>query len=464
MSQSFLTSLREALECAFLLALLIGYLGGRPGRSEGRRASYALLAGVALAFFAGFTLSYVPGASHYIWANETWVSMRYIFELSVFYLGLVFVIVRSTPPFYVPGVALFALGFFIYFFEARALGFLVHDVGLMKEDVVGSAAMALGGTALGFAPLILLRGRIERIPFQKVFTLPGLLISLGAFQFALGGVGEVEEGSIVAALQGGVQGFLMGAVEHLQGTLLLSGHRFMDVPLTALAAFLAGESMAMAVVVLLITAPPVYYLINLFSRPDPEVGDIKVAAERRLKIAFFRRELIYRSAPVLIAFLLIFITMHAATVAMNPLSEPVPIPLRQSDEEPDVLSVALIDRLGDFTDEKLRKYVYYYGEKRILFIAIMKPDGTVGVALDECEICKPAEWNKAAQGYAQRGGHLVCKYCMTPIPISTVNKPGGCNPIPIPFELRERNVIITLEDLIRVYKEAKALQKKGTHL
>ncbi|MCK4912037.1 MAG: DUF2318 domain-containing protein, partial [Thermodesulfovibrionales bacterium] len=107
---------------------------------------------------------------------------------------------------------------------------------------------------------------------------------------------------------------------------------------------------------------------------------------------------------------------------------------------------------------------YLYGREVIRFIAIMKPDGTVGVGLDECEICDPPKWNKKAQGYAQRGDHLVCKYCMTPIPTNTVNRPGGCNPIPLPFVLEDGRITIETGELIRIWRAAEKLDKKGSHL
>jgi hypothetical protein len=457
MSQSFLASLREALQCAFLLVLAAGC----PGVMERARA---LLAGVAIAFLAGFTLSYIPALAGCLPPNEAWAFPRYLFEIVIFYLGLVLVIKRIALPSHLLGVSIFAFGFLLYFFESRALGFLVHDVGLMKEDVSGTFAMALLGDAVGFSPLIILKKQIRKIPVEKALTPSALLVSIGALKFAYGGVGEIEEGNIFAVLQGGIGLFMENAVEHLQYVLMLTGHQFMDVPLTGLAGFLSGDRTATTLLVLMLMLPPVYILVNLFSRPDPDVSDIGVAAERRLRIAFFRREMLYLSVPAVASFLVILVSLHAVNVSMNPLSEPTPIPVRESEEMESMLGIPLSDRLGDFTDEKLRKYVYYYGSKQIIFIAIMRPDGTPGIALDECEICKPAEWNKSAQGYAQRGDHLVCKYCMTPIPVSTVNEPGGCNPIPIPFRMEEGSIVISMDDLIRVYKETKKLHKKGTHL
>ena len=77
---------------------------------------------------------------------------------------------------------------------------------------------------------------------------------------------------------------------------------------------------------------------------------------------------------------------------------------------------------------------------------------------------RPADWNTDAKGYAQKGEHLICKYCMTPIATSTVNNPGGCNPIPIPFSVQDGSIVIKLADLTGIYDKTQALEKKGTHL
>jgi uncharacterized membrane protein len=139
------------------------------------------------------------------------------------------------------------------------------------------------------------------------------------------------------------------------------------------------------------------------------------------------------------------------------------VPVREG-ESRDMLRISLSDKAGSFEDKKMRKYLYYYGNKQIIFIAMMKPDGTVGVALDECEICRPADWNTDAKGYAQKGDHLICKYCMTPIATATLNSPGGCNPIPIPFKMEDSVITIRSADLIAVFNKLQELEKKGTHL
>lgn len=459
MFEPFLIALRESLQCAVILAIISGYRGLNAEEGYGKSA----VIGVLGAFIAGFPAGYLPYLSKNLWTNETWTYLRYISESALFYLGLVFVFVKLNPSSFMRSTGFFFLGFFIFFFEARALGFLLKDIGTMRDMVYTTLVMGAVGTIAGFTPLVFLRKHLMRIPLRKAFVLSSLLMFIGALQFAFGGVGEIEKENIMILLQRGFLNFISEGVRHAQSMLLITDHSFMKIPFAGLGRFLSGDKTAMTLAVIFILIPPLFILIHLFSRPDPVVSDIHVGALRRQKIAFFRRELIYQTMPVLFAFMMLVTLVHAANISLNSLFDPPPLPVREGENE-SVLKIPISDKSGDITDKKLRKYVYYYGNKRIIFLAVLKPDGSVGIALDQCEICRPADWNKSAQGYAQRGEKLICKYCVTPIATSTVNSPGGCNPIPLTFTLEGNNIIIALDDLISTFKKAETLEKKGTHL
>ncbi len=459
MSEPFLIAFTKAFQCAILLAFILLYPQVRDKEGLGR----SLVSGVLLALVVGFSLGYIPYLSKQLWDNKTWTFWRYISELTIFYSSIVFVVLRLKPSAFTVSAGLFILGFSIFFFEARAIGFLIHDMGVMKGHLNSITAMAAIGITAGFAPLFLLKKFLKKIPIKEALILPSLLLFIGALKFASGGVKGIEEGDLLINIQKGFMVFLENAVKHIQSIILIPEHPFIKVPFSALTNFLSGDRTAMSLMVISIMTPPLFVLIHLFARPDPIINDIQVGAQKRLKIAFFRTELIYQTIPVLLAFVTLVILIHAANISMNPLYEPVPISVRESEDQ-NTLLIPLSDKLGDLTDGKLKKYVYYYGNKQIIFLAILKPDGSVGVALDECEVCRPAEWNKDARGYAQKGDHLICKYCMTPIALPTINSPGGCNPIPIPFKMGEENIVISIDDLITTYKNAEALEKKGTHL
>ena len=370
---------------------------------------------------------------------------------------------RVRPVAWVSGAALFALGFGIGFFDLRSAAVAVREIGRLKETIPTAAGLGALGLIIGITPLALMGRMPGRAWLGRAFSLPSVLVLTAALKIVFGGVTGADELSLTVALQRGMTAFLSKAVSALQIEVLLPPHEFLSVPLAGLFRYLGGENTGMMLMVLLVLGPPLALMLNHFSRPDPYIQAIGKAAHRRLEVSFFRREFIMHAAPMMLAFILVIVSIHAANISLNPMSEPAPIPVRE-EEGTGEIRIPISDNLGDLTDGKLRKYLYLYGQKKVMFIAIMKPDGSVGVALDECEICRPAEWNTDAKGYAQRGENLVCKYCMTPISVASVNKPGGCNPIPLPFKTETGRIVVRLDDLIRTYNEAQKIVSKGSHI
>ncbi len=91
----------------------------------------------------------------------------------------------------------------------------------------------------------------------------------------------------------------------------------------------------------------------------------------------------------------------------------------------------------------------YRTEKNIdvRWIVVKKPNSaSYGVGLDACEVCGNA-------GYFERNGQIVCKRCDVVMNINTIGFKGGCNPIPLAYEMKDGNLVFRLEDLIAGEKE-----------
>jgi len=91
----------------------------------------------------------------------------------------------------------------------------------------------------------------------------------------------------------------------------------------------------------------------------------------------------------------------------------------------------------------------YRTEKNIdvRWIVVKKPNSaSYGVGLDACEVCGNA-------GYFERNGQVVCKRCDVVMNINTIGFKGGCNPIPLAYEVKGGNLVFRLEDLIAGEKE-----------
>jgi uncharacterized membrane protein len=83
----------------------------------------------------------------------------------------------------------------------------------------------------------------------------------------------------------------------------------------------------------------------------------------------------------------------------------------------------------------------------IRWIVVKKPNSaSFGVGFDACEVCGSA-------GYYERGSQVVCKRCDVVMNINTIGFKGGCNPIPLAYEVSGGNLVFRLEDLLAGEKE-----------
>jgi hypothetical protein len=98
----------------------------------------------------------------------------------------------------------------------------------------------------------------------------------------------------------------------------------------------------------------------------------------------------------------------------------------------------------DLEDGKLHKYLLKQGGQEVRFFVLLSPNRQLTVDLDACAICKP-------DGYGQAEGSVICYYCKTLIPLDTVGKPGGCNPVPVQFTDKGDGVAIDAITLINAW-------------
>lgn len=77
---------------------------------------------------------------------------------------------------------------------------------------------------------------------------------------------------------------------------------------------------------------------------------------------------------------------------------------------------------------------------QVRFIVIQKNPTSFGTGLDACEICGPS-------GYYEREGKVVCRECDVIMNTQTIGFPGGCNPIPIQYELAPDKLVFQVAEL-----------------
>ncbi len=93
-------------------------------------------------------------------------------------------------------------------------------------------------------------------------------------------------------------------------------------------------------------------------------------------------------------------------------------------------------------DGHLHRFEYTTENKvSVRWIVVKKPgSASFGTGLDACEVCGNA-------GYFERNGQIVCKRCDVVMNINTIGFKGGCNPIPIGYEVRDGNLVFQLDEI-----------------
>jgi uncharacterized membrane protein len=98
-------------------------------------------------------------------------------------------------------------------------------------------------------------------------------------------------------------------------------------------------------------------------------------------------------------------------------------------------------QLDQIDDGHLHRFAYTtHSGETVRFIVIKKNGVAYGVGLDACEICGDT-------GYIERDGKIICRLCDVIMNIATIGFKGGCNPIPLDFELVDGTLQVDLVDL-----------------
>jgi len=99
-----------------------------------------------------------------------------------------------------------------------------------------------------------------------------------------------------------------------------------------------------------------------------------------------------------------------------------------------------MDSVNDF---HLHRFEYRTeNDVDVRWIVVRKPNSAAyGVGLDACEVCGNA-------GYYERNGQVVCRRCDVVMNTNTIGFKGGCNPIPLGYEVADGNLVFKLSDIL----------------
>lgn len=215
-------------------------------------------------------------------------------------------------------------------------------------------------------------------------------------------------------------------------SMLIPDHLFIRPYLWDYIGFLFGKEIGFWGGMIIWFTPVVLVALAINFERLPSVAHIRQGAQRRRVTAAAIRLRRFRLLVPLAAVVIMASAVYRSRFPSVEYWDPKPVPVFASPS-----GEIFIPKKGevDLADGKLHKYLFKQGGKEARFFVLLTPSGQLTVDLDACAICKP-------DGYGQAEGTVLCYYCKTLIPLETVGKPGGCNPVPVPFSVKDDGVHI----------------------
>jgi len=414
---AFLIALREGVEAALVVGIILVYLS-RTGRSYltrfvwyGVAAAAALSLGVAVALerwhisedgFEGLMLlaASVFVVTMIVWMNRVARHLKKQIEEKVELYAE-----RAGKA---AGLGIFLFVFLMVLREGAELALILRAVELSTEGLqtwIGTIAGMGAAVAVG---LFFFKGTL-RVPLHRFFAVTSVILMLVAFQLALTGVHELSEARWLPPSKAEMA--ILGPI--------VRNELFFFV-------FIFGAAM------LLILRE--WQAASQAKAAKESLND----TERRLLESQNRRQRRWMIAAAT-ASLTVILVLTADFIYAR--ANSAPPSARAIEAVGDVVRVPV----SEVQDGNMHLFTVNAGSQSMRFMVIKKPNGW-GVALDACRIC-------GAEGYRQDGQNVICRHCASAIYVPSIGNQGGCNPIGVPAHVDGGDIVIDISAFAQASKE-----------
>jgi len=411
MLSALLLALREGVEAALVVGIVLVYLN-RTGR---RQLTRYVWAGVALAVACSFAaavflqrwqvsedgfegvLMLAAAAlvvSMIIWMNRVARRLRKEIEQRV-----------ETYAQKGESAAGWGTGFFVFLMVLREGAELILILRAVELSIAGLQVWI--GTGIGIAlavavGLFFFQGTLK-IPLGRFFAATSTILMVVAFQLGLTGLHELSEAT-----------WLPSSKQEMAtiGPIVRNEYFFF-------------------VVILGVAA--IVVLREWFALRRAAVDSLANPAEKRLREWEHRRRRIWSFAA---AFLCLAVILSLTAEFVYTRASAKPPAAEQLAATGNIVRIPLSDMSG----ASVRFYTVDAQGVALRFLVIRKPNGDYATALDACQIC-------GAIGYRPQGSILVCRNCGAPVNAASIGSPGGCNPIAFPSSVEGTSIVVDLSAL-----------------
>ena len=408
MISALLVALREGVEAALVVGIVLVYLN----RSGRRALKNYVWGGVAAACAASFVaalllqrwaisedgfeglLMLVASAlviTMIIWMNRVARSLRKHIEERVEAYAQ-----KTTLA---AGLGIGAFVFLMVVREGAELVLILRAVELSSSGVqiwIGT----LLGIAIAIAVGVFFFEGTLRIPLHRFFAATSIILMVVAFQLALTGVHELSEAQWI-----------------------WSSKREM----ATIGPIVRNEVFFFAVI---LGAAALVVMREWFGARRPAEDATLNPAERRMREWEFRRQRRWSFAAAVLC-VLVVVSLAAEFAYSRAMAAPVPAKMLSA------VNDQVRIPLSELNDSSLHFYMVDTDVTTLRFLVIHQTNGDYAVALDACQICGWA-------GYRQEGQNVICRNCGATIYIPSIGEKGGCNPIPVKSTVQDGEVIVDL--------------------
>jgi high-affinity iron transporter len=418
---AFLISLREGVEAALVVGIILVYLA-RTGRSHlarfvwsGVALAGALSLAVAIALerwqvnqdgFEGLLLllAAVFVISMIIWMNRVARHLRKDIEQKIENYA-----VRAGSA---AGWGIFLFVFLMVVREGAELALILRAVELSSEGIQTWVGTIVGLAAAIAVGVFFFKGTLK-IPLHRFFGATTVILWLVTAQLALTGLHELSEAQWLPSSK--TEMAMIGPI--VRNEIFFFVFIFGAAVLLILREWLTASHAKVAA--------------------ETAMND----AEKRLLASQQRRQRNWMIAAAS-ACLAVILVLTADFIYVRANSAPPSArPVAASGAANDELRVPL----SEVQDGNLHLFTAKSGDQSFRFLIIKKPQGW-GVALDACRIC-------GAEGYRQDGQNVVCRHCGSAIYVPTIGESGGCNPVGVPFRVEGGEIVVNLAALAKGFEE-----------
>ena len=417
MLSAFLIALREGVEAALVVGIILVYLS-RTGRSHLARfvwggviAAVALSLAVAIALerfsisedgFEGLMLLLAAFfvVTMIVWMNRVARHLKQEIEEKVEKYA------ERAGSAAGWGIALFV--FLMVLREGAELALILRAVEMSTEGLQTWIGTAVGIGAAVAVGLFFFKGTLK-VPLHRFFAVTSAILVLVSIQLAVTGLHELSEARWIPSSK--TEMALLGPI--------VRNELFFFIFVFGAAALMIFREWKAASCTRAATAAS---------------ND----AERRLLEAQNRRQrrwMIAAAATSLSVILALTADFIYATVNSAP---PQARPVEAVNNQVRV-------PVAEVQDGNLHLFTLTVNGQPVRFLIIKKPGG-YGTALDACLIC-------GAEGYRQDGQNVICRRCASAIYIPSIGQKGGCNPIGFSSQVSGDELVIDVSALTKAAEE-----------